>query len=132
MFDHLLTFPNEATARAMLAAFIMPAGWDESRVLAPVRIVTQDAVWDMRDPERPKLKSPEKAMPGFHLVIALATPSPDLMQMAPCLFVADRAKAAMGEPFLVYASDDLDLLALAKARVEPMFAGANYDFAALA
>lgn len=57
MFDHVLTFADEYAAKAVLSSYgTEDEGqwhWDGSRVLANVKIVMQDAVWDMSDPENP-------------------------------------------------------------------------------
>lgn len=104
MIDHLLSFPDEATALAALAStsFVTDSGegsdFDLSRCFPDVHLVTADAVLD----EEGETITPEQRFPGWWLVISTDgdETDPELAAMESCRLVADRGRAARGEPFI--------------------------------
>ena len=141
MFDHILTFTDEAAAKAALAplGYCFPdedsvMQWDTSRTLPGIKLVTADAVWDNSDPELPTLQTPEQCLPGWSVAIALQQISDDLTSLDgdACRIVTDSVAAAAGQPFIVWTAADINLAALATViRVEPTLAGRKYDFSNL-
>jgi len=135
MMDHLLSFENEAAAQAALPQFGTLDEddvwhWDGARVIAPISIITADAVWDMSDAENPVLQYPEECLPGFWLAIATDELMPTLRDLPDnaCRFIASRVLASQSEPFLIYTAPDINMGLLATTRVAPVFAGSQYTF----
>jgi hypothetical protein len=135
MFDHLLTFETEDAAKAALPSYGSEVdgtwNWNESACLPNVAIVLSDAVWDYSDPESPVEVSPRETFPGWHIVVSLPQRSAELEGLPgnACRLVASRALMGTGE-FLVYTAPDLDLGIVSSARIDPVFAGAEYPFGA--
>ncbi len=157
MFDHVMLFADEAAALTALKplgyAMTDEDGNDQfkaSQVLV-VRLVLVDAVWDNSDPENPILTTPEVVAPGFYVVVSAKAQDESLKALPnnACRLVADRTligKRTPAEwdytdpdnpvlisgnepvPIIVYEAPDLDAGTLSKARIDPMFAGANYPF----
>lgn len=137
LFDHILAFANEAQARAALPTFCSQAqegtwNWDGSRVIAPISIITVEAVWEGEGMDR-ELVTPEQTLPGFWLAIALPELSAGLRDLPGdvCRLITDREAANAGQAFICYASPSVDPQVLASARVAPVFAGSRYPFGAV-
>lgn len=128
MIDHVMDFPDEASAFAALG----PLGfatqdasrvwqWDTSRVIPGQAIVKTEAVWDNKDPKNPVLVSPEVKEAGFWVLVSLVAGSPALKAMASLSQVRDRDKANLGQS---YVSDDKGVVGA--SRLAPVFAGSKY------
>lgn len=123
--DHVAKFTDEAGAADALPSYRAGDGWDTSRVLAGVSIITADAVWDNTDPQNPVLVSPEQTLPGFWLAIGLPELSQDLIAL-PGNALRFAANRETGQ--IIYTAPDLNVALLASARVSPVFAGSQYQF----
>jgi hypothetical protein len=132
MFDHICVFPDAATAQSALPTYHYEGAWDGSRVIAPLAIITAEAVWEGEGMER-TLVTPEQVMPGFWLAVALPALSAELRDLPGdvCRLIADRDAAAAGQPFFAYVSPPGNPETLATARVAPVFAGSSYPFGAV-
>ena len=138
MIDHILVFPDEATAFKVLIPLGMGNNdnkgknfWNQSFVIPNIQIITSEAVWDMSNPQKPVLKSPQVTLPGFWIAIALPKYSKDLVTLPGdvCRLVVDRDLAALNNPnFIRYVSPTVDTALLSTARVAPVFAGSAYTF----
>lgn len=121
IFDHLLRFADEADARqALPQLYNAEGGWDGSRVIAPISIITAEAEGE----------TPEQTLPGFWLAIALPELSTELRDLPneACRLIADRVAANAGQSFIRYLSPSVDPQIIATARVAPIFAGSRYPF----
>lgn len=118
IIDHLLRFPDEATAQAALPEYwIAEAGtWRGDICIPGVSVFTE-----ADDP-----------FPGWFIVIALPAISATLRDLPDhaCRLIADRDAANAGLPFLRYVAADMAPGALASARLVPTFAGSTYPFGA--
>jgi hypothetical protein len=125
MYDHICSFTDEAAARSALPQFCAHGPWDSSRVIAPLSIITAEAVWSGME-----LVTPEQQLPGFWLAIALPALSPDVRDLPDnaCRYIADRVAAAQGLSWARYVAPDVDPALLASVRVAPVFAGSAYSF----
>ena len=110
LIDHLLTFPNEDAAHAILKSLGFTSKdeedniiWDRSRVDPGVSLITADAVYDTSDP--PVLITPQQTVSGFHVTISLPEASEELDDLPDkVLRVAEnRSKAARTKKFHEYA-----------------------------
>lgn len=123
IYDHLLQFSDEATARASLSEYWitpsddLPSGAWRGDVCIPGVSVSTEA---------------GGPFPGWFIVIALPAVSATLRDMPDhaCRLVADRDAANAGQPFLRFVAADMDPGALASAKMVPTFAGSTYPFGA--
>lgn len=126
MFDHVLMFSDEAAAQTALAAYGQETQdgwrWDQSRVIAPQRVVTARAVVEVVN-GMPQITSPEQTVPGYFLTICLPEISTTLRDLADhaCRLIGDR-KASQ----IIYTAPDLNPGLLSSAIIEPVPSGANY------
>lgn len=141
MIDHLIVFPDRATAAQTLGGtehngvWYLPANVilniggpnDES-----VRVILQEAVWDRTDPMAPVLVTPEVLASGWHCIVARDALDPMLRDLPDnaCRLIADRDAALAGQSFIRYTASDFDPALLGTARVEPTPSGANHPFGA--
>jgi hypothetical protein len=124
IFDHLLRFDNENSAKAVIGKYYASSdsdyegGW-RGDVTIPDVSVYVEAADGTRTP-----------VPGWFLVIALPTISFELRDLpnAACRLIADREAAAAGKVFLRYLAPDIDSAILSVAHIEPTFAGSAYPF----
>ena len=123
IIDHLIRFPDEATARAVLPEYWTPAlddlpsgAWRGDVCIPGVSVSTEA----------------DGPFPGWFIVIALPAVSATLRDLPDqaCRLIADRDAANAGQSFLRYVAADMDPGALASARVVPTFAGSTYPFGA--
>lgn len=138
MIDHLLSFSDEAAAKAILPSYWFagedgePDTWRGDRCIPGVSVyaVTGTETHTYPDTGEEYEQEVHLAFPGWFIVISLADIDPVLRDLAgnACRLIADRDAADRHEEFIRYLAADLDPADLAIAHVEPMFAGANYPF----
>lgn len=131
MIDHLVSYPDEATALAdpMLAPYRAGDGWRLSACLPGVTVTTPAGTTTVVDGETGEETTvPVVArLPGWRMIIA--TPERDASLVAPaCTLVTDRGAAAAGAPFVLAAV--LTPEEMAPLTIEPTFAGSAYPFGA--
>jgi hypothetical protein len=126
MIDHLLAFPNEATARVQAAAFGLfdEAGawhWHGSHVLKVRAYVPGEFVTG--DDGTVTVVRPDADVPGFRSWVAL----PEYDATLPGLEIAcDRDAMQRGDPWLLFSAVPAERMAA--VRLTPMYAGAAYRF----
>lgn len=138
MFDHILMFADESSAKSALTAlgYARPdregaLQWDASRVIPGVKMVLADAVLDRTNPMNPVVVSPQQVIPGYFVVVSLPAPNEDLKALpnAACRLIASADLAAAGQPFVVWVAADLTTETISSViRVEPTWSGRNYNF----
>lgn len=125
MIDHLMNFATEVDAQAdpIVGKYWTPesddgsGAWRGDVCLPGVSVYTLNPDFS-RTP-----------FPGWFVVIALPALDPNLQAEPGCVLIADRDKAAAGDPaFLLYTQPGLTPEALDAARIEPVFAGSRYPF----
>jgi len=97
------------------------------------RVILQDAVWDLSDPDAPEIVTPEILASGWHVWIALDAADDALRDLPDdaCRLIGDRslcAPEATWRDVLLYHAEDIDEIVLATARIEPVPAGSDYPF----
>jgi len=125
MFNHFMKFPDEASAKGALAAYLIAGAWDLSRVIPDQRVVLARAEWDDSDPEDPVQLSPAVHMPGYFVTVSLADIDANLRDLPnhACRLIGDSVAGGF-----VYTAPDLDEGLLESAIIEPVPAGASYAF----
>lgn len=139
MIDHLIRFDSEEQARAdaVVGAYFHankehPDGgsWDGARVIPDVKVwqPANDTTEDIEGPGGETVTVTRHTyLPYIYKLISLPEVDPALRDHPTCMLVADRDKAAAGDPsFIVYTpipSGQLGSYAL-----EPTFAGSHYPF----
>lgn len=123
MIDHILNFPDEAAAQAALPSYGTRDEkgtwvWDTSRVITGMSVVSQEAVWDTKDPKNPILTTPEQKLSGFWIMIATPTEKADLKALNALSQTRDRTAKTVAN----------DKGAVGAKRLAPVFAGSAYDF----
>ena len=126
MIDHLISVPSEAAAQAdpVVGKYWTPpdaqgdpGGWDTSRTIPGVSVYTLNP------------DGSQTPYPGWFIIIALSALDPNLEAEPGCILIADRDKAAAGDPtFMLYTQPGMTQAALAASRVSPIFAGSTYPF----
>ena len=129
MIDHLLRFPDEASAMAALPAYVRdglePGSrlWDLTCVIPDVkayRIAGSEAADDgMGGTYEREIRD---YLPGWYIIIARPERDPALEGEA-CVLIGDRETGAV--LYTITTPEDLATLHL-----EPTFAGSNYPFGA--
>lgn len=146
MIDHLLQFPDFATAVAALTPLgLCATDRDNTAALASnvilniggandqsIRVVLSDAVWDKSNPD-PRLwtiTTPEVLASGWCCIVSKDVLDPALRDLVgnACRLIADRDAADAGQSFMLYTAPDMDPALLGSARVEPTAAGSRYPF----
>lgn len=142
MFDHLMNFADEATAKAdpvvgryWLADPDLPAGgaWRGDVCIPGLAVYQVTGTQAVTDPTTGQTYQQDirQPYPGWWIAIALPALDPALQADAGCVLITDRGKAAAGEPgWQLYAAPSVTPQDLAATRVEPTFAGSNYPFGA--
>jgi hypothetical protein len=144
MIDHLLVFPDEATARAdpVVGAYYVPAqklglvtlpGKWRGSCLPGVSVYAVTATATVTDPTTGQsyVKETRTPYPGWFMVISRLELNAALRDLANngCVLIADRAAAAAGNPnFLLFKAANLTDAEIAAAHVEPTFLGSRYPF----
>jgi len=125
MKHHFMRFADEDAAKLALAAYRRSGAWDTSRVIPNQRVVLARAVWDETDQDNPVIVSPEVRLPGYFVTVSLSALDTDLRDLPnnACRLIGD---SVTGE--LVYVAPDLDTGLLTTAIIEPVPAGAPYNF----
>lgn len=127
MLNHFLMFASEDAARSALAAHVVDENWNASYVIPGQRVVLARSTWNFSNPEHPVEMTPEQTVPGFFITVTLPSIDPALRDLPgnACRLIGE---SDTGE--IVYTAPDLDPGLLATAIIEPMPAGAAYDFSA--
>src|SRR5581483_10765162 len=113
MIDHLMTFADEATARAdpVVGKYWTPpsddnpaGSWRGDVTIPGVEVYTLSGYQTITNPDGSTYQSPIKVNdPGWFIVIALPALDPNLEAEAGCVLIADRDMASAGKPgFLLY------------------------------
>lgn len=137
MYDHLLNFPDEATAQAdpvvgkyyTPASADVPGAWRGDCCIAGVSVYAITGTTTVTDPQTGATYQQEQHsnFPGWFIVISLPALDPTLQALPGCILIADRDAANAGSPnFIRYSS--VDQATLNAAHVSPTFAGSNYPF----
>lgn len=126
MIDHLIRCASQEDADALVEQY------GASRAYQP-RVILQDAVWDLTDPDNPVLVTPEVTASGYHVWIALDTLDEALRDLPDdaCRLIGDRARCgpdATWEDVLLYHAADIGPGVLNTARIEPVPAGTDYPW----
>lgn len=121
MIDHILNFASEAAAHTALDPLGYGSGgttWDASRTIAGMSVVSAEAVWDMKDPAKPVLTTPEQKLSGFWIMIALPAEAAGLKALSAMSQTRDREAKTVAN----------DKGAVGAYRLAPVFAGSKYVF----
>ncbi|MFC3206896.1 hypothetical protein [Aquamicrobium soli] len=126
MIDHLVHCATQDDADALMEQY------GSSRAYQP-RVILQDAVWDMADPENPVLVSAEVTASGYHVWIALDALDEALRDLPDnaCRLIGDRSLCGSGatwQDVLLYHGADISSEVLSSARVDPVPAGTDYPW----
>jgi len=126
MIDHLIRCDTQAAADALVAQY------GASRAYRP-SVILQDAVWDLSDPEKPEMLSPEVTAAGCHVWLALDQIDEALRDLPDdaCRLIGDRALCGPDATFadvLLFHAADIGPEVLASARIEPVPAGSDYPW----
>ncbi|PHR61851.1 MAG: hypothetical protein COA43_01390 [Robiginitomaculum sp.] len=133
MIDYILSFPNEAIARAALADW-RTTDEDGNSFWVPkfkcgimeITVINQEAVWEYTDTESPVLLTAEILADGYWMAIATPEIDDDLWDKPYALSEHDRSLSATDHHLLRTKLSPEQIAGVQSIR--PVFAGSNYPF----